>query len=161
MATQHKISSELFNEAFEVIALHTNMPIYAVAFFLNKTLGLQLYREEDVVINKASFTNYTWYNYSLDCTYNLLPNQVKTTKPLQNPNANNALFAVSNYVGATYLLSGYKKVDFILKINHESTVNLNQVLKQIKTIAGLSLAYKIEQSTIKTNDSIISLSYAN
>ena len=47
MATVHRISEEFFDDSFGLIALHSNMECYALAYNLNKAAKIMLVRSED------------------------------------------------------------------------------------------------------------------
>jgi len=112
-------------EAFYLCAIHANIPSYKMAFLLNKHLGLHLkHAEKEVIVNNAEDQQEIYPKYVFDdsthyITYTLVKN--KCVLDTINTSQVNNLFTIE---GTTHevkkLISDYKNVDYLLKIEAEN-----------------------------------------
>lgn len=146
-----------------LIAIHTTLEDYRLAYFLNKYLGVQLQKqEEDIHIqvkeNQSSFSLYSFYDKEQYVTWNLVQNKNEIViqpeeKPLNNLFSEN-LQAIETTI---YLLPELKKVDYFLKIENltEQENLFIETLKKLKTIEKISLVYNIDTNSIKNKNNLI------
>ncbi|POS00969.1 hypothetical protein Q361_11622 [Flavobacterium croceum DSM 17960] len=146
-----------------LIAIHTTLEDYRLAYFLNKYLGVQLQKqEEDIHIqvkeNQSSFSLYSFHDKEQYVTWNLVQNKNEIViqpeeKPLNNLFSEN-LQAIETTI---YLLPELKKVDYFLKIENltEQENLFIETLKKLKTIEKISLVYNIDTNSIKNKNNLI------
>lgn len=146
-----------------LIAIHTTLEDYRLAYFLNKYLGVQLQKqEEDIHIqvkeNQSSFSLYSFYDKEQYVTWNLVQNKNEIViqpeeKPLNDLFSEN-LQAIETTI---YLLPELKKVDYFLKIENltEQENLFIETLKKLKTIEKISLVYNIDTNSIKNKNNLI------
>jgi hypothetical protein len=146
-----------------LIAIHTTLEDYRLAYFLNKHLSLQLQKqEEDIHIqvkeNQSSFSLYSFYDKEQYVTWNLVQNKNEIViqpeeKPLNDLFSEN-LQAIETTI---YLLPELKKVDYFLKIENltEQENLFIETLKKLKTIEKISLVYNIDTNSIKNKNNLI------
>jgi hypothetical protein len=146
-----------------LIAIHTTLEDYRLAYFLNKHLSLQLQKqEEDIHIqvkeNHSSFSLYSFYDKEQYVTWNLVQNKNEIViqpeeKPLNDLFSEN-LQAIETTI---YLLPELKKVDYFLKIENltEQENLFIETLKKLKTIEKISLVYNIDTNSIKNKNNLI------
>lgn len=140
---------------YSLIAIHTALEDYKLAYLLNKQLSLFL--------EKASFsldfqkknisTSYTVYEFEdkkLDNTWFLISNIFKTKmKPKKIE-----LFNESET--QLYLIPEKKKVDFFLKLDDRIlNDHISDVIEKINQIPQIITSYIIKTNTLKSKDFLI------
>ncbi len=155
MATVHKISTELFEVTYGLIALHSTLDSFAMAFHLNRDLSMGLRRGDvDLELDQTFFPVYEWYDESHDCMYTLFGNKQEVR---ENKSANGmGLFSEENFTKTAYLLHEKKKVDYFLKLDHEETVNMGKLVKKIQALPKITMAYIVAVDELKSKENIIS-----
>ena len=158
----HKINIEDFEEEdYYLIAIHTSLEDYRLAYFLNLELGISLSKNKfdigtQVKKVKTSFTRFTFDDEQKLVLWDLVENKkVVETNEIE---ANIDLFSntKSSFSTTTYLLPEYKKVDYIVKIgNAENEIDLDQVISQISKIEAIKLVYSIAKDNIKSKNNLI------
>jgi len=158
----HKINIEDFEEEdYYLIAIHTSLEDYRLAYFLNRELGISLSKNKfdigtQVKKVKTSFTRFTFDDEQKLVLWDLVENKkVVETNEIE---ANLDLFSntKSSFSTITYLLPEYKKVDYIVKIgNAENEIDLDQVISQIIKIEAIKLVYSIAKGNIKSKNNLI------
>jgi len=158
----HKINIEDFEEEdYYLIAIHTSLEDYRLAYFLNRELGISLSKNKfdigtQVKKVKTSFTRFTFDDEQKLVLWDLVENKkVVETHEIE---ANIDLFSntKSSFSTTTYLLPEYKKVDYIVKIgNAENEIDLDKVISQISKIEAIKLVYSIAKDNIKSKNNLI------
>lgn len=158
----HKLDFDEFDEIdYHLVAIHTSLEDYRLAYFINKKLPINLYLNKDEInINikegESKFSRFNYYDKDKRITWNLIQNKNEVIQH-KNENSNN-LFSNINMEVSTkvYLLPEFKKVDYFLKIeNMEDSMNLSKIQFLLNTIENISTAYTIETNTIKTKNNLI------
>ena len=155
-----KLNLEDFcNEVFSLFAIHTDLDDYRLAYFLNKHLGINLFRKTfdlDFVNSKGSFSVFEYIDQTSFLKWSLISN-------IYNYNfsakvSNDDLFVESNnLVQKVNLLTEYKNVNYLLKIeNNESQVDLEAIAKEIKSISQVITLYDINKD-LKNKENLIFL----
>jgi hypothetical protein len=158
----HKINIEDFEEEdYYLIAIHTSLEDYRLAYFLNRELGISLSKNKfdigtQVKKVKTSFTRFTFDDEQKLVLWDLVENKkVVETNEIE---ANLDLFSntKSSFSTTTYLLPEYKKVDFFIKIeNAESEIDLDKVISKISKIEAIKLVYSLAKENIKSKNNLI------
>ncbi|WP_282787400.1 IPExxxVDY family protein [Flavobacterium croceum] len=146
-----------------LIAIHTTLEDYRLAYFLNKYLGVQLQKqEEDIHIqvkeNQSSFSLYSFYDKEQYVTWNLVQNKNEIVIQPKEKSLNNLFSENLQAIETTiYLLPELKKVDYFLKIENltEQENLFIETLKKLKTIEKISLVYNIDTNSIKNKNNLI------
>ncbi|MDR6299877.1 IPExxxVDY family protein [Mesonia maritima] len=158
MAVNKLMLDGFAEDDYKLIAIHSSIEAYKLAFFLNKTLSIKLEREVyDVDFSHkegiAYYQLFSYLNENLCCNYYLVSNKYKL-----NPEeviVSNGLFPEEGKVN-TNLIYEYKSVDFFLKIEDDTdSVSLKKLLININKIQQVVTAYSIEVSTLKSNKNLI------
>ena len=148
-----------FSEEFSLLAIHTDLEDFRLAYFLNKTLGLNLSRKEfdlNFIDSKGNFSVFEYIDQDNFLKWNLISNIYN-----HNFTANitsNDLFELSNELVKKFnLLSEYKNVNFLLKLeNNENQVDLEDIIKEIKNIPQIITLYNINKD-LKNKENLIFL----
>lgn len=158
----HKLDLGEFDEIdYYLIAIHTSLEDYRLAFFINQKLPVILSKSEnEIQINiKEGETNFSRFYYSdkeSTITWNLIQNknEVIQYKKGKTPN----LFSGVTMEVATkvFLLPEFKKVDYFLKIeNNDDTMNVSNIQLLLNTIDSISTVYVVETNKIKSKNNLI------
>ena len=157
----HKlVLDEVFEKPFRLLAIHSSVEEYKLAFLLNKHLGLRLVRSrKDVDFQVGTlqvlFALYSFEDLQKYRNYHLVSN-IANGEQVANAVANSLFGEEQVSFHKIHLLPEYKKVDFFLKIEEESIpVSEEQLLKQIKEIPQVSTAYFIDFHQIKSKENLI------
>ncbi len=161
MATLKLYIDELEELDFNLLAIHTSMEDYRLAYFLNQKLQLNLSKnkEEIKVKNKEGstyFSRFTFEDTKKDVFWNLIENENEIT--LKQNNINQGLFTESknSFTTKDFLLPEYKKVDFFLKIEApKESVIPSEIATIIKSIDKISTVYYIDLDNIKSKNNLI------
>lgn len=152
MATVHRISEELFDDSFELIALHSTMECHAMAYNLNKAAHLLLRRcEKDLEIDETTHPLYEYKNEAKGEEWYLMGNVVQE---VQKANGE-GLFGNNTTIKLNYLLNDRKEVNYLLKLFHEQLTNIETVIKAIRTIPRVSMAYQLNVDQLKSKRNLI------
>ena len=121
---------------------------FELAFQLNKSLGSCFYRvskDIDFPAEEAFFSRYVWETEREGVYAELYSN--KYQKPIPHTeNLKNILFDAP-HLKEVYLLPEFKQLDFILKVNEQSILELLKATLQ--ELALVSLHYTLNQKKIR------------
>ena len=148
-----------FSEEFSLLAIHTDLEDFRLAYFLNKTLGLNLSRKAfdlNFIDSKGNFSVFEYIDQDNFLKWNLISN-IYNHNFTTNINSND-LFELSNELVKKFnLLSEYKNVNFLLKLeNNENQVDLEDIIKEIKNIPQIITLYNINKD-LKNKENLIFL----
>ena len=167
MAIVYKlISDEHEKEAYDkidyqLIAIHTSLEDYRLAFFINKCLPVILSKcNSNVSIKKKmaeiQFSRFIFDDEKKDITWNLIQN--KNEFSATNFTANTGLFenTITQMATKSYLIPEYKKVDYFLKVeNCTEPITIQNAISEIKKIEQISTVYAVAIETIKSKNNLI------
>lgn len=157
----HKLHLEEFDEIdYQLIAIHSNIEDYRLAYYINQNLPINLKKENCniQISNKEGETQFTRFVFedSKDIVWNLVQNKNDVFVPFQN--SNQGLFAETNNKFSTkiYLIPEFKNVDYFLKIeNGEVNIDVSKITNCIKKIDRVSTVYAVEVEKIKSKNNLI------
>lgn len=158
MTTHKLLLDDDFGYDFLLIAIHTSLEAYRVAFLLNKNLGLQLARaSSDLLVTKekysACFSLFEYENHQKYVTYHFFNNRTKTL--LQEDSQ--GLFDKENEILVSdFFIRDLPKVDYFLKIYDDGNAFAKaKVLQEINSIPRIVTAYSVEIDQLKTKQNLI------
>lgn len=157
-----KLHIEEFDDIdFQLVAIHTSLEDYRLAYFINQvaTLNLSKCNSEINIKNEAgetTFTHFIFEDEKKDICWNLIQNktEILSTKKQRGQ----GLFAETEHQVLTkiYLLPEYRKVDYFLKIeNAYESESVQTVLSKINTIDRVNTAYLVDPEKIKSKNNLI------
>jgi len=161
MATLKLLIDEFEENDFHLLAIHTSLEDFRLAYFLNQKLQLNLNKNNDEIKIKNKegntfFSRFTFEDIKNDVFWNLIENENEIT--LKQNNTNQGLFAESenSFITKDFLIPEYKKVNFFLKIDapKESAVP-TEIVTLIKSIDRVSTVYFIATENIKSKNNLI------
>jgi len=149
----HLLSYEKDDFHDHLLALHSNLDGYQIAFYLNKHTDALFKRVEDIGLNdkEVRFLLFEWENPLLDENTSLFSNKFFQEKIPDSANTG-ALFdlPLRNEVS---LFPEFKQVDFFIKSNHLETIQF--LLKPINLWGAVSMAYEVPSEKIKNRLNLI------
>ena len=152
----HKVYIEDFEEVdYHIIAIHTSLEDYRLAYFLNRDLEICLSKSTvdiqfQVKKGKTSFARFTFEDEKKVINWDLIQNKNEVVG-VEN-NAIQDLFSntKNTFSSSAYLLSEFKKVDFFLKIeNAANEINVSEIVSKINAIDNINMVYSIDKENIK------------
>jgi hypothetical protein len=158
----HKIYIEDFvEEDYHLIALHTSLEDYRLAYFLNRELGIGLSKSKsDIPLQvkgmKTSFIRFTFEDTKKIIQWDLVQNK-NAIETIENT-AITDLFSntVYSFTSSAYLVPEYKKVDFFVKIeNAANEIDIDKIIAQISKIEAVKLVYSVAKNKIKSKNNLI------
>lgn len=158
----YKLLSEEYDEIdYQLIAIHTTLEDYRLAYFINKNLPVLLSKSKNDVSIKSNaietqFSRFVYEDENKDVTWNLVQN--KNDYSQEDFAINTGLFTDSKTKISTkiYLIPEYKKVDYFLKIeNNLSTSEIENTISVLKKINKISTVYTVSVDNIKSKDNLI------
>ena len=152
MATVHRISEELYEDSFDIIALHSNMECYALAYHINKVAHVLLQRsKKDLEIGTTSYPMYEYNDDVNDEDWYLVNNVVQH----EESDKSQGLFSNSTTIKLNYLLEERKEINYLLKIYPEDSIDVEQTINAIRTIPKVSMAYQLQAKNLKSKRNLI------
>jgi hypothetical protein len=153
----HKIQiNDFVSDDYELIAVHSSLDDYKLAYMLNKELGVQLsknlaYVEIAIPEGKSAFSNYIFDDEKNDVVWTLIEN--KTTII----NSNKQTTSLFEQVDITvFLLPEFKKADYLIKIeNIDYGFDSESIIEKIQEIKNVTTAYTIDITNLKSKNNLI------
>jgi hypothetical protein len=159
----HKLDLGEFDEIdYHLIAIHTSLEDYRLAYFINQKLPINLGKNKnEIQINikegETKFSRFYYHDVEKGISWNLIQNKNEVIQQKNDTRQNN-LFSNINMEVSTkvYLLPEFKKADYFLKIeNLEDDLNVTHIQALLNTIDNISTAYTIETNKIKSKNNLI------
>jgi hypothetical protein len=157
----HKLDLDEFDEIdYHLIAIHTTLEDYRLAYFINQHLPTNLSKsKEEILISikegETQFSRFYFDDEDNFISWNLIQNKNEVIGKKEIINQD--LFSNSSQEVATkvFLLPELKKVDYFLKIESDDDLDIVTIVKKLKTIKSLSTVYVVETENIKSKNNLI------
>jgi hypothetical protein len=158
----HKLDLGEFDEIdYHLIAIHTSLEDYRLAYFINQKLPINLCKNDnEIQINikegETKFSRFSYEDVEKTITWNLIQNRNEVIQQ-KNEKSQNLFSNISMEVSTkVYLLPEFKKVDYFLKIeNIDDAMNVEEIQILLNTIDSISTAYSIDLNKIKAKNNLI------
>lgn len=152
----HRIQINDFDSTdYELIAIHSNLEDYRLAYFINQLLDIQLQKNNKAIEvkmkeGKSAFQYFMFDDEIQDICWHLVENRsVLNTKQHES-----SLFDTLDTT--VHLVPEFKKADYVFKIdNTDSFFDSDFVLKQLSQNKFITLAYTINQDKLKSKNNLI------
>ena len=158
----HKLHIDEFDEIdYQLIAIHTALEDYRLAYYINQNLLITLKKSNcNIQISsldgETQFTRFIFEDEKAGVSYDLIQN--KNDIVLSSQRVNHGLFAESNTHFSTkiYLIPEFKKVDYFLKIDNSSKItDISEIMGHLKKIDRISTVYSVDAEKIKSKNNLI------
>lgn len=151
----HRILDDLYQPTFSLIAIHSYLEDYHLAYFLNQTLKSQLKKASYTIDfdNEISYNVFEWDDVYQDTLWNLITNTATAQVPaMQIEN----LFDGEESTATHYLIPELKNVDYFLKIDNGAVfTELENTVKAIHEIPKITTAYAVQADKLKSKNNLI------
>lgn len=159
----HKLDLGDFDEIdYHLIAIHTSLEDYRLAYFINQKLPINLGKNKnEIQINikegETKFSRFFYHDAEKGISWNLIQNKNEVIQQKNDNRQNNLFSNISMEVSTkVYLLPEFKKADYFLKIeNLEDDLNITAIQVLLNTIDSISTAYTVETNKIKSKNNLI------
>ena len=156
----HKLHLDEFDQVdYDLLAIHTALEDYRLAYYLNQKLPVRLQKSKnDIPVSVKQgdtwFSHFIFENPESETTWSLIPNKNEVTR--QQASATQNLFGEGpmEVTSKVYLLPEFKKVDYFLKIENAPSP-LADITKHIHAIARISAVYPVDLQQIKSKNNLI------
>jgi hypothetical protein len=158
----HKLDLGEFDEIdYYLIAIHTSLEDYRLAFFINQMLPINLSKSKNEIQiyikeGETNFSRFYYYDSENAISWNLIQNKNEVTQQKKG-NSQNLFSNVTMEVATkVFLLPEFKKVDYFLKIeNAEDTMNVSKIQTILTKIDSISTLYTVDTNQIKSKNNLI------
>lgn len=145
---------------FKLLAIHTLLEDFRLAYFLNQSLGLGLNKNPEgiKITNREAdiyFSRFSFEDTRNDVFWDLIENQ-NELRMKQTPTGQGLFAESGSFAAQGYLLPEFKKANFLLKIDDSGqSTNMARITKEIKNLNWISTAYSIDLDHIKSKNNLI------
>ena len=153
----HKLNLNQFPENYHLIAIHSDLDEFRLAFFLNKKLNIGLKRKNNDIYFSEQNANYSSYEFLDDTKYLkwiFFPNKSLVSE--KSTDQDLSLFGKgSTALNEINLLSQQKSVDYFLIIeNIANETYIDKVLKKISEISGVITSF-LSENKLENKENLI------
>ena len=158
----HKLDLGEFDEIdYYLIAIHTALEDYRLAYFINQQLPINLSKSNnEIQINieegETHFSRFYYYDVENAITWNLIQNKNEVIQQKEENSQN--LFASLTLEVSTkvFLLPEFKKVDYFIKIeNSDDTIDVLEIQNLLNKIDSVYAVYTMDTDQIKSKNNLI------
>ena len=142
------------DEKIFLIALHSNVEIFFLAYLLNKNLKTSFKKMKYNIINNEN--NYLFERYqSIDQNKKEKMDLFSNKSALKKNQTTDQVFSLfdSNYFKKFFFIDEFKDVDFFIK--KDSINNLDLLIKKIKLIEEIESSYLVDEKLLKNKENLI------
>lgn len=142
---------------YDLIAIHTSLEDYRLAYFLNQKLPILLSKSSNFLEFKTSngsafFSKFSYLVKDTEEEWTLIENKDELVAEITNVTTD--LFSKQKTTTSVYLLPEMKKVNYLLKIEN-TLLSLNEIVSHLKTIKQISTAYVVDVENLKSKNNLI------
>jgi hypothetical protein len=158
----HKLNLDEFDEIdYYLIAIHTSLEDYRLAYFINQNLPINLSKNEnEIQINikegETNFSRFYYYDIENAISWNLIQNKSEVIQHKEGNSRNLFSNIIMEVATKVFLLPELKKVDYFLKIeNTDDIINISKIQTKLNKIDSISAIYTVETNQIKSKNNLI------
>ena len=153
-----KLSLSDFNAIdYDLIAIHTSLEDYRLAFFINQKFPILLSKSSDflefqTINGLAFFSKFSYLELDTEEEWTLIENKDELAD--QNIDVPPDLFSQEKIASTVYFLPDMKKVNYFLKIEN-TFLRLDEIVLHLNSINQISAAYVVEVKNLKSKNNLI------
>ena len=153
----HKLNLNQYPENYHLIAIHSDLDEFRLAFFLNKQLNIRLKRKNNDIYFSEQDANYSAYEFLDDTKYlnwMFFSNKSLVSEKISEENL--SLFSEGNTtLNEMNLLSQQKSVDYFIIIENIANKSyVDKVLKKISEIRGIITSF-LSENKLENKENLI------
>ena len=159
MAVRKLSLSEFDAIDYQLIAIHTLLEDYRLAYFINQKLPILLRKSEDDIefkaVNGTAF--FSKFSYSVKDTeeeWSLIENRDEIISANNNSSTNLFSQEDQKIISNIFFVPEMKKVDYFLKIEN-ALLALPEIISKLNTISQISTAYSVDPENLKSKNNLI------
>jgi hypothetical protein len=158
----YKLSIDEYDDLdYELIAIHSSLEDFRLAYFINQNLSVNLKKSKgNVILNdkngETHFSRFFFEDIKKDISWNLIQNENETQTA--NRETVGDLFAETKNIFAAknHLIPEHKNVDYFLKIeNSEDSTAILKIVNKLKKITKITAVYPLNTEKIKSKNNLI------
>ena len=153
MTAIHKIDDDFYDDSFLLIALHSTLADYALAYQLNKILKANFKRTKkdfDLAENSV-FSCFEWQDTYQDRYWVLVANPSLKQELLTN----NDLFQDEATYRIPRLIPELKDVDYFIKVEEDGEQGCDEIIKKVLTMPKVMAAYEVDMKKLRSKNNLI------
>jgi hypothetical protein len=159
MASAKLSLSEFDAVDYNLIAIHTSLEDYRLAYFLNQKLPIILSKSNDFVEFKttngtAFFSKFSFELENTDEQWTLIENKDELHEVKNRISIDLFSEKQEKVTSNVYFLPDMKKVNYFLKIEN-TFLPLEEILSHLNAITQIATAYVVEIEKIKSKNNLI------
>ena len=139
---------DFLDEDFELLAIHTTLESYHLAYFMNLAFDILLKKTDGI----PDFDFYEFNDIKNQSLWNLVANKGAQEKTADTEEQSTLFFEEKS--NRIYLLPEYKKVDYLVKIEH-NTHNTQNLISKMNAIPQIITTFAIDIPSLKSKNNLI------
>nr|WP_315254360.1 IPExxxVDY family protein [uncultured Flavobacterium sp.] len=158
----HKLDFGEFDEIdYSLIAIHTSLEDYRLAYFINQKLHVNLNKsiKEIQITDKEGevhFSRFHFYEKKKDISWDLIQNINEVIQQKREGSQNLFTNFEIEVAKKVYMIPEFKKVNYFLKIeNSEDNTNLLEIQSELNSIDQIAANYIVDINKIKSKNNLI------
>jgi hypothetical protein len=158
----HRLDLDEFDEIdYYLLAIHTSLEDYRLAYFINKGLPINLSKSKNEIHaqtkdGEVNFSRFYYYDSENAISWNLIQNKNEIISVSKDDFQNLFSNEPSEVSTTIHLLPEFKKVDFFLKIeNGEEVIDFAEIQQQLNLIESIAAIYAVDTNKIKSKNNLI------
>ena len=159
----HRLDLDEFDEIdYYLLAIHTSLEDYRLAYVINKILPINLSKSKNEIHaqtkegGEASFSRFYYYDTDKALSWNLIQNKNEIISVSRNDLQDLFSNETSEVSTTIHLLPEFKKVDFFLKIdNSEEAVDFSEIQQKLNLIDSIAAVYAVDINKLKSKNNLI------
>lgn len=158
MAAVHKLTPDLYEHYFDLIALHSSLEDYALAYALNLNLKSNFRRRsKDLEISDTvTVAVYEWKDEIDDRYWTFFTNKGQG----ENTVAKKGLFKEEPSYAKYHMVAEHREVDYFLRIEQDGPADYRQAevdktISSLLAVPKIITAYTIETQKLKSRNNLI------
>lgn len=153
MLSIHKISVDFYEDSFGLIAMHSSLEDYAMAYALNLHLRSHFKRcRKDLdVSGEVSIPLFEWNDEMNGGYWTLFTNNGVKEDTL----GREGLFKDEPSFTPFHMVPEYREVDYFLKIEQDDFVVSTDLIKKLLAIPNVVTAYNVQHHKLKSKKNLI------
>lgn len=161
MVTHRLLSEDLEEIDYQLLAIHSTIEDYQLAFFINKNLTINLSKTlEDISVQannrETNFSRFIYNDNESNLVWDLIQNKSQNDQHSETINTGLFTGTILQVPTKTYLLPEFKRVDYFLKVDKYFTEEkIQETIFKIKKIQRVSTVYSIDAEKIKSKNNLI------
>ena len=153
----HKLNLNQFPQNFHLIAIHSDLDEFRLAYFLNEKLNISLIRRNNdihLAENNADYPSYEFLDETKYLKWIFFSNKSLVSE-LPNVDDNGLFSSRSSVKNEISLLSNKKQVDYFLIVENIANKSyLEKVLKKISEISGVITSF-VSDNKLENKENLI------